>query len=178
MKMKIGVLSDTHLDRVTRGFGDIFDKFFSDVDAILHAGDFVSAEIVAFLSRKNFHGVHGNMDPFEVKGMLPGKKVIELGHYRIGLIHGWGSSKRIEERISSEFHHADVIVYGHSHLAENRVKDGVLFFNPGTAAGYTPSRVHSIGILELDDTIHGEIIDIEELAGPDMARRHGRWGRE
>ena len=160
MKMKIGVLSDTHLHRMTPEFREIFDHFLSDVDAIFHAGDFVSAEIVEFLSRKRFHGVHGNMDPIEVKEMLPRKEAIQLGPYRLGLIHGWGSSSGLEQRIQTEFQNIDIIVYGHSHKAANCLKDGVLLFNPGTATGPTFSEEHSLGLLELGDTIRSEIIPI------------------
>jgi putative phosphoesterase len=160
ISMRIGVLSDTHLARVTGSFRDIFEQFLLDVDAILHAGDFVSAEIVTFLKRKNFYGVYGNMDPIEVRKMLPGKTLVGLAGYRVGLIHGWGPSGGLEERIWAEFDRPDVIVYGHSHRAANHMRDGVLFFNPGTATGFTSSKVHSIGLLELDDGIHGEIVDI------------------
>ena len=160
MRMKIGVLSDTHLRRVTREFEEIHDKYLSDKDVILHAGDFVSTEIVGFLSKKDFHGVHGNMDTSEVKELLPGKKVIELGPYRLGLIHGWGSSSGLEDRIWPEFEGVDAIIYGHSHHATNHMRDGVLLFNPGTATGFSFSGIHSIGVLELDDTIHGEIITL------------------
>lgn len=158
--MKIGILSDTHLHRPTRDFENILDAFFSDVDLILHAGDFVSFEIVEFLSSGNFHGVYGNMDPREVKDMLPEKKVIQLGPYRLGLIHGGGPSRGLEERVLSEFQDVDVIVYGHSHRALNVVKDGVLLFNPGTATGFSYAKDHSVGILELSDTLRGQIIHI------------------
>ncbi|MBW1703875.1 MAG: metallophosphoesterase family protein [Deltaproteobacteria bacterium] len=158
MKMKIGVISDTHLGRVTREFEQIYDRYLSDKDLVLHAGDITSAVIVDFLRRKDFHGVYGNMDPYDVRDMLPDKKVIELGPYRLGLIHGGGPSAGLEERVWSEFQNVDVIVYGHSHKAVNHIRDGVLVFNPGTATGFSSSGIHSIGILELDDTIHGEII--------------------
>jgi hypothetical protein len=161
MKMKIGVLSDTHLHRLTQDFRDILDQFLWDVDLIFHVGDFVSAEIVEFLSQKNFHGVQGNMDPMEVKKELPEKKVIQLGPYRVGLIHGDGPSRDLEERIRVEFQDVDVIVYGHSHRAANHVKDGILLFNPGTATGFSFSKDHSVGILEVGETIRGEIIPIE-----------------
>jgi putative phosphoesterase len=161
MKMKIGVLSDTHLHRLTRDFRDILDQFLWDVDLIFHVGDFVSPEIVEFLSRKNFHGVHGNMDPTEVKEALPKKKVVQLGPYRLGLHHGYGPSRGLDERIRAEFQDVDVIVYGHSHRAANYVKEGVLLFNPGTATGFSFSRNHSLGILEVGETIRGEIIPIE-----------------
>jgi putative phosphoesterase len=162
MKIKIGVISDTHLNGVTGEFNRIYNEFLADKDLILHAGDVVSAEIVDFLGRKDFHGVHGNMDPLEVKKMLPAKRILKLGPYRLGLSHGGGPSAGLEERIRSEFrdHDVDIVVYGHSHHAVNHVREGVLLFNPGTATGFSSSGIHSIGILELDDTIHGEIITL------------------
>ena len=161
MRMKIGVLSDTHLHRLTQDFRHILDQFLWDVDLIFHAGDFVSAEIVEFLNGNNFQGVYGNMDPKEVKEMLPEKRVIQLGPYRLGLIHGDGPSSELESRIQPEFQDVDVIVYGHSHRAVNHVKDGILFFNPGSATGFSYSKNHTLGIIELGETIRGDIIPIE-----------------
>jgi putative phosphoesterase len=158
MKITIGVLSDTHLHGVTEAFKELYSRFLVDVDVILHAGDFTSEDIVAFLQKKPFHGVHGNMDPIEIKGQLPIKKVIEFGTYRVGLIHGAGSKSGLEERVVGEFQNVDVIVFGHSHRPENRREDGLVLFNPGTAAGYASSGHHTLGILTLDDDIHGEII--------------------
>ncbi len=160
MKIKIGVLSDTHLNKVTREFREIYDKYLADKDMVLHAGDHVSKEVVDFLSRKDFHGVWGNMDPVEIKELLPAKKIIELGPYRLGITHGWGPSAGLEDRIRPEFRDVDIIVYGHSHHAVNHMKDGVLIFNPGTATGFSSNGMHTIGILELGDMIHGEIIRI------------------
>ena len=158
MKITIGVLSDTHLYGVTEALREIYSRYLADVDVILHAGDFTSEEIVAFLRKKPFHGVHGNMDPIEVKEQLPAKKVLEMGAYRVGLIHGGGPKSGLEERVAGAFEDVDVVVFGHSHRPENRRKDGLLLFNPGTAAGYVSSGHHTIGILTLDDHIHGEII--------------------
>ena len=160
MNVKIGVLSDTHLHGVTKRFTDIYDEYLKDMDMVLHAGDFVNIEVVEFLNSTNFHGVHGNMDPFDVREMLPPKRVIELGPYKIGLMHGWGSSNGLEERVRSEFRNLDVLVYGHSHRPANHIRDGVLFFNPGTAIGYSSQGVHTIGILYVNDEIHGEIINV------------------
>ena len=162
MKITVGVLSDTHLQGVTKAFQRIYDRFLAHLDVILHAGDFTSEEIVAFLNRKPFHGVHGNMDPIEVKSQLPEKRIIELGPYRLGLIHGSGPKGGLQERVMEEFQNVDVVVFGHSHRPENRQRNGVYLFNPGTAGGYTPSGFNSMGILNLEDTIHGEIIRINE----------------
>ncbi|MBU1902405.1 MAG: metallophosphoesterase family protein, partial [Proteobacteria bacterium] len=62
------------------------------------------------------------------------------------------------DRILPLFDNVDVIVYGHSHVASNHTRDGVLFFNPGTATGYSSSGIHSIGVLELGDYVRGKII--------------------
>ncbi|MBW2046289.1 MAG: metallophosphoesterase family protein [Deltaproteobacteria bacterium] len=93
MSITVGVLSDTHLRRVTKDFRYIYEKYLSGVDIILHAGDFTSPDIVSFLGKKDFHGVHGNMDPVEVKLMLPEKEEIDIGGHRVGLVHGWGPSE-------------------------------------------------------------------------------------
>jgi hypothetical protein len=161
MTVRIGVLSDTHLHRVTPEIKGIYDQYLSGVDLIMHAGDFTSPAIVSFLDKGAFHGVYGNMDPLEVKRMLPEKKVVSVGPYRIGLIHGWGSSKGLENRIWDEFHGVDVIVYGHSHQAANHVREGVLLFNPGTATGYALAGAHSIGVLECGDVVQGDIIQLD-----------------
>ena len=159
--MKIGVLSDTHLRRSEGDLRLIFDRYLADVDWIFHAGDYVASDIIAFLSRKPFHGVQGNMDSLEVKMSLPEKKVIEIEGCRIGLIHGWGSGEGLESRIMEEFRDVDAVVYGHSHKPANHVREGVLLFNPGTVTGFSPRGVHTLGILECGDTLHGEIIQID-----------------
>jgi len=157
-EMKIGVISDTHLHKLTREFRAIYEEYLSDKDIILHAGDVVSSEVVDFLKGKNFHGVHGNMDPPELKSALPDKKIIDLGGVRLGLIHGWGSPVGLEHRIWTEFKRVDAIVYGHSHHAANHVREGVLLFNPGTATGFTSSGIRTLGVLEVGDSIRGQII--------------------
>lgn len=158
--MKIGVISDTHLQRVSKELQEIFYRYLEDAEVILHAGDFVSYEIVSFLEQKDFHGVCGNMDPPEIKSILPYKRVLNLGEWKIGLIHGWGGPEGIEERIRGEFSDTDVIVYGHSHRAANHTMGGTLFFNPGAAMGFSTDGQHSIGLLTISDRIQGEIIYI------------------
>ena len=161
INMKIGVLSDTHLTHITQEFKVICEQFLAGIDLILHAGDFVSPDVVAYLGRGPFHGVYGNMDGFETKKLLPGKKVIEVGRYRLGLIHGMGGTKGIEDRIRGEFSgEVDAIVYGHSHCAANAVREGVLFFNPGSASRHTRFGKRTLGILELNDSLHGRIVEI------------------
>ena len=85
---------------------------------------------------------------------------MEVGHYRLGLIHGWGAASGLEERIRPLFPNVDVIIYGHSHIPANHVREGVLMFNPGTATGYSKNGSNSIGILEVSETVEGRIIPV------------------
>lgn len=160
--MKIGVISDTHLRRVTPELEGIYEKYLKDKDIILHAGDFVCSEVVDFFNGKaqEFFGVCGNMDLPDVAQRLDKKKVVKLGGFRVGLIHGWGSPDGLEERIRGEFRDVDAIVFGHSHHPVSIRKEGVLVFNPGTTSGFSLSKEHSLGILEIDEAIRGEIISL------------------
>ncbi len=156
--MKIGIISDTHLKGVSPELIDIYQDYFSDVDMIIHAGDLVSMEVVDFLNQKPLHAVQGNMDNMDVRERLPEKKIIAVSGFRLGLIHGWGSPSGIERRIRSEFNNVHAIIYGHSHRPANHIDRGVIFFNPGTATGFSISRSNSIGILDIGDTVQGNII--------------------
>jgi hypothetical protein len=81
--------------------------------------------------------------------------------YRIGLTHGWGAPFGLKRRASSVFEDVHCIVFGHSHWAVNRRRNGVLFFNPGTFSGGIFSLWRrSIGLLTVDQDIMGEIIQL------------------
>lgn len=160
MISKVGVLSDTHLSRVSKDLREIVGRYLSDAEMIIHAGDYVSDEVVRFFRKMNFHGVHGNMDSTDVKLSLPEKELIEIGPWKVGVIHGWGPSEGIEERVRFEFRDVDVIIYGHAHRSVNHTKEGVLLFNPGTATGYNPSGINSVGMLEFGEDVTGRIIEI------------------
>ena len=156
----IGVISDTHLKAVSSELVDIYENYLSDVEMIFHAGDLVCLEIADYLSQKPLHVVQGNMDTVDVRERFPKKEIVEVGGFRLGLIHGWGSPLGIERRIRSEFNDVHAIIYGHSHRPSNHADEGVLFFNPGTATGFRMAGSNSIGILDIADTIKGTIIPV------------------
>ena len=149
--MKIGVLSDTHIHTPEELHPEII-KAFSDVDLIVHAGDFVASAVLEGLKHLGeVKAVQGNMDSSSIKVLLPQKELLEVEGKRIGLIHGWGGPRGIEQRIREQFNQVDVIIYGHSHRAQNTMLSGVLFFNPGPGG-------KSFGILTIEKDTHGEII--------------------
>ena len=159
--MKIGVLSDTHLTRVTPELKRLFQTHFADVDLILHAGDMVDLPVYEFLHSLAVEAVQGNMDSGNLKAILPVKKTLTFGDYKIGLIHGWGPAGGLEDRLRPEFSGIDCLVYGHSHKPANHWSDGILFFNPGSASGIGVFGKPTIGFIHIDDSgLKGEIIEI------------------
>ena len=159
-KTKIGVISDTHLtdydDKMRRSVAE----HFSDVDMILHAGDMVDLRVLEIFGGKEVKAVCGNMDNYSVREKLPENLLFEIKGFKFLLIHGWGSPLDIEERISAGFKNVDCIVYGHTHKPANHKKDNVLFFNPGSAVDRYFASSRTIGILEIDKSIAGRIINI------------------
>ena len=102
--LRIGVLSDTHLP----GSGDaqaflrdLIENILAPVDMILHAGDLVAPDLLSVFDDYPAHVVRGNMDP-PTPG-VPLKKIINVGGFTIGLIHGWGPPGGLEERVYAEF---------------------------------------------------------------------------
>ena len=161
--MKIGVLSDTHLLSSKKALPEKIFQLLSGTDAIIHVGDFQAMSVIENLSViAPFYGVCGNMDPEGIKKMLPEKRIINLGGFAIGLIHGWGAPAGLEDRVFSSFYGkgVDVIVFGHSHHPLNRLKNEILLFNPGSPTDNRFSETNSMGILTLGEKITGEIITI------------------
>ena len=161
--MKIGVISDTHVSEPTEELKSISLDIFADVSMILHAGDLTRLSVLDAFPDKKVIAVAGNMDRYEVTSKLPEKEIIEAGGYRIGLIHGWGAVRGLEQRIIDSFDDVHVIVYGHSHKAANHINNGILMFNPGAYSGTNPFwNKRSVGMLTISDTVgvSGTIINI------------------
>jgi uncharacterized protein len=160
MAMKIGVISDTHLKSPNALLRNIVKDFFADTDMILHAGDVVSIEVLEAFQGHKLVAVAGNTDGAEIRERFPEKQVLELGGFRIGLIHGWGPPFGLAKRAATCFDDIHCLVFGHSHWACNRRnREGILLFNPGSFSSSLFSVWRrSIGILTLDKGISAEIV--------------------
>jgi putative phosphoesterase len=162
--IRIGVLSDTHLaDSVDAHdfLHALIEEALAPIDLILHAGDLVAPELLGAFDDYPFHAVRGNMDP--VTQGVPLKKIFNVGGFTIGMIHGWGTRDGLEDRAHAEFAGVslDCLVYGHSHRPACHRRDGVLFFNPGSATDRRNMDYHSVGLLEIDDEIRGTIMRLD-----------------
>ncbi len=160
--MKILVLSDTHIPVAAQDLPEEIYKAIEGVDMIFHAGDLIDAGTLEKLkSLKETRAVYGNMDSKELCRALNVKEVVNVGKFKIALIHGYGAPSEIMSTVRREFDKIDVLVFGHSHAAMNIKKDGVLYFNPGSPTDKIFARKNSYGILEVTDKkIEGTIVEI------------------
>lgn len=160
-RIKIGVLSDTHISGFDKNLKKIVDENFSDADLIFHAGDLVDLCVMEHFGNKTVRAVCGNMDSRRVKEALPEQLVMNINGFRIGLIHGWGSPLGLERKLADRLGRLDCIVFGHTHYPVNKIIDGILFFNPGSAVDKRSAAARTVGILEIDKEITGRIVAIE-----------------
>lgn len=161
--MKILVLSDTHIPVAAQDLPEAIYKAIEGVDMIFHAGDLIEPAVLKKLkSLKDTRAVCGNMDSKELCMALNSKEIIDIGKFRIGLIHGYGAPSEIMPTVRREFDKIDVLVFGHSHASMNIKKDGVLYFNPGSPTDKIFAAKNSYGILEVTDKkVEGTIVEIQ-----------------
>ena len=160
--MKIGVISDTHSYGPTDALIRVARGAFSEVSLILHAGDLTCMSVLDVFSDKKVISVCGNKDRSLVADFLPEKQILHINGYRIGLVHGWGRPKGIEERVVQCFTDVHCIVYGHTHRPKNCIHNGLLLFNPGSFSGTRFLKRHpTAGILTIEDGISGRIFPVE-----------------
>ena len=157
--MLVGVVSDTH--------GYLNPKvleLLAGVEHILHAGDIGDAGIIDDLSKiAPITTVRGNNDRTGPESLFPEEHTLELDGWKFFLTHQVKVPKGPDDP-SMEFYTkagADVVVFGHSHIALQRQVGAVLFFNPGAAGKRRFKVVPSVGLLELKGgRVEGTIIPI------------------
>ena len=155
--MKIGLISDTH----GRLRNEIFD-LFSDVEAILHAGDIGPADLLVELEAlAPVTAVWGNTDGPELRSALPEAATAELDGWRVVVVHGHQLGSPRPEMLRAAHHGADIIVYGHTHRPLVDPGD-VLVVNPGSAGAARFGIPPSVGILTLGETATVELMELPQ----------------
>ena len=153
--MLIAVISDTHLPRGARRLPDACLERIAAADLLLHAGDFVTVEVLRELEALGppVAAVHGNVDSAELCGLLPAERVVEAGGARIALIHDAGPRGGRLERMRRRFgDRAGAVVFGHSHLPLHETsEDGFQVFNPGSPTERRRAPAHTMGLAKVED---------------------------
>ncbi len=167
--MVLGLLSDTHLSEPDERLEAVLAGPLGPAQVLLHAGDHTGPAVVdhlEFAEPRPYHGVLGNMDGPGLAGRLPPTRVLEVGGCRVGLIHGWGPPDGLVNRVAEAFRAEEVslVVFGHSHRAEDRVVGGVRFVNPGSAFDRRWSSRRTVALVEVGPSgVEGvEFVEVPE----------------
>jgi putative phosphoesterase len=122
--MEVGIISDTHgLLRPEA------EHALLGVDLILHAGDVGAPEILARLRTiASVFAVRGNVDTAPWADELPPTAVVEFGNSTFYMLHNLRDLD-----LKPEAAGFDAVISGHTHKVEQKILDGVLYLNPGSA---------------------------------------------
>ena len=101
---------------------------------VLSLGNIGSRESYDWLKSlsNDFHTVKGDFD----EGEIPEKKVVQIGEFKIGMIHGhqvlpWGDL----DALTNIQLGCDILLSGHTHQIDIKVKDKKFYINPGSISG-------------------------------------------
>jgi uncharacterized protein len=120
----IGIISDTHGLLRAEALAALQGS-----DYIIHAGDIGDPAILKELATMApVTAVRGNVDRETWARKVPATNVLEVGGVSIYALHNLQ-----ELDLNPEAGGFAVVVYGHSHVAKQETKNGVLYLNPGSA---------------------------------------------
>jgi hypothetical protein len=147
--MLIGVISDTHGLLRPEALAAL-----QGADRIIHAGDVGGPQILEKLAEiAPVTAVRGNVDREAWARKVPVTNVLEVGGLSLYVLHN------LEDLdLKPEAAGFAAVVYGHSHIAKQEMKNGVLYFNPGSAGPKRFKLAVSIGRLRvIESAVGGEI---------------------
>ena len=122
--MRLVLISDTHLPHRGRDLPGPVWSAVEAADAVIHAGDWVSMDLLDALEArsKQLVGCWGNNDGPALRERL-----------RFTVVHETGASAGREVRMAADYPDTDVLVFGHSHIPwDTTAASGLRLLNPGS----------------------------------------------
>ncbi|KTS91433.1 phosphodiesterase [Microbacterium testaceum] len=134
MATRLLLVADTHVPKRARTIPDAVRRAASEVDLIVHAGDWVTETVLdEFLALGPVLGVWGNNDDAHLRARLPEIARTEIEGVRVAVVHETGAATGRERRMDAAFPDTDVIVFGHSHIPwDTTTPAGLRLLNPGS----------------------------------------------
>ncbi|HEY3352860.1 MAG TPA: metallophosphoesterase family protein [Polyangia bacterium] len=151
--MRVGVISDTHGLLRPEAL-----RALAAVDLIVHAGDVGDRAILEGLRAvAPTTAVRGNVDGLPLAVELPESAVVEAGPALLYLRHDLDGLD-LDPRAAG----FAAVITGHSHRPRAEWRDGVLYFNPGSAGPRRFSLPIALGLLTIDGgTLTPEIVVLD-----------------
>jgi len=150
--MIVGVISDTHgllreeAVELLRGSAHI-----------IHAGDIGSPTIIPALEKlAPVTAIRGNVDTEAWARKFAETEVVALGGVSIYVIHDVNALD-----LNPQAGGFGVVISGHSHQPKQETRDGLLYFNPGSAGPRRFTLPISVGKLTIEDgKVRGDIVEL------------------
>jgi putative phosphoesterase len=147
---QIGVISDTH--------GLLRPEALEALrgsELIIHPGDVGDPAILDALKQvAPVRAIRGNVDVEEWARKLPETEIVEIGGVSLYVIHNVHDLD-----LSPQAAGFEAVISGHSHKPASEVRDGVLYFNPGSAGPRRFKLPISVGRLRIaEGKIEHEIL--------------------
>lgn len=127
---------------------------------IIHAGDVGAPEILEQLRQiAPVTAIRGNVDKAAWARKFPETEVVEFGNVSLYVLHDL--AKLDLKPAASGF---KAVIYGHSHVPKQEEREGVLYFNPGSAGPKRFNLPMTVGKLFLGErSIRAEIVSLLDL---------------
>jgi putative phosphoesterase len=159
--MKIGLIADTHMPGSIERLWPQVTEAFAGMDAILHAGDLHTLDVVDELcGLAPTYVAMGNGDVGIVDDRLQETWLLDFAGVKIGMIHHFPSPARksaevIAKRVDRHFNEKpDIVIFGHTHFEGIYQLDNLLCINPGspTLPRNQSLRMGTIGHIDISDS--------------------------
>jgi len=126
---------------------------------IIHAGDVGAPEILDQLAAiAPVTAVRGNVDKEAWARKLPETEVVEIGGVSIYVLHDLAQLD-----LKPKAAGFDVVISGHSHVPKQETREGVLYFNPGSAGPRRFKLPICVGRLSVErGKVRAEVVTISE----------------
>lgn len=171
-KLKIGIISDTHIPGSIPELWPEVRTVFKGVDLILHAGDLETTKVLDWLEEiAPVLAAEGNHDQglSEYDHRIEKKQFMDVEGFRLGMTHiidSWDlGAKKVVKTYLGEL--PDIVVCGDSHFEFIKWEDDMLIINAGSAT-YPHNKEARLGHVVLLEIHEGkkpsaEIIDLSTI---------------
>ncbi len=149
----IGIISDTHGLIRPEAL-----KVLMGAEIIIHAGDIVARKVIDRLQEIALvYAVKGNMDaPAAWSDDYHEYEIVEYGKWLFCVLHDLDN---LDIDLQAAGFHA--VIHGHTHMPSIYDRNGVMYFNPGSAGYKREGKPVTVGRIYFDDgELRGEIIEL------------------